>query len=85
MEFLGIKYHRDQDGNIHLSQEGVIKKILEITGLTNCKPNKTPGRKEPLGLDPDGPPMTESVPCIQLLLECYCTYLQITDRIYVIM
>jgi hypothetical protein len=59
-EFLGIKYRTDQEGNIHLSQEGLIKKILETTGLTECKPNRTPGRKEPLGLDPDGPPMTES-------------------------
>jgi Reverse transcriptase (RNA-dependent DNA polymerase). len=59
-EFLGIKYRTDDDGNIHLSQEGLIKKILETTGLTNCKPNKTPGSKEPLGLDPDGPPMRES-------------------------
>jgi hypothetical protein len=59
-EFLGIKYHTDDEGNIHLSQEGLIKKILETTGLTDCKPNKTPGKKEPLGLDPDGPPMKES-------------------------
>lgn len=59
-EFLGIKYRTDEDGNIHLSQEGLIKKILETTGLTHCKPNRTPGKKEPLGLDPDGPPMTES-------------------------
>jgi hypothetical protein len=59
-EFLGIKYRTDQEGNIHLSQEGLIKKILETTGLTNCKPNRTPGRKEPLGLDPDGPPMAEA-------------------------
>jgi hypothetical protein len=37
-EFLGIKYRTDQEGNIHSSQEGLIKKILETTGLTNCKP-----------------------------------------------
>jgi Reverse transcriptase (RNA-dependent DNA polymerase). len=60
VEFLGIKYPTNDGGNIQLSQEGLIKKILETTGLADCKPNKTPGRKEPLGLDPDGLPMKES-------------------------
>eukprot|EP00957_Ditylum_brightwellii_P170615 12986726-Ditylum_brightwellii.AAC.1 len=53
-EFLGIQYHKDLAGNIHLTQDGLIKKILETTGHTDCKPNKVPCCCEPLGIDENG-------------------------------
>lgn len=59
-EFLGIQYYKDLQGNIHLTQDGLIKKILETTGLADSKPNKVPCRREPLGIDPDGEPFEES-------------------------
>jgi len=58
-EFLGIQYSSDSDGNIHLSQEGLIKKILSTTGLEGANPNKLPAKCEPLGMDPDGEPFDE--------------------------
>lgn len=50
-EFLGIEYSSDNDGSIHLSQEGLIKKILSTTGLEEgqANPNKLPAKYEPLG------------------------------------
>ncbi|GFH47570.1 hypothetical protein CTEN210_04045 [Chaetoceros tenuissimus] len=59
-EFLGIQYHKDLQGNIHLTQDGLIKKILETTGLSDSAPNKVPCRREPLGIDADGEPFSES-------------------------
>ena len=59
-EFLGIQYHPLQNGDIHLTQKGLITKILEAMGLENASTNKVPAAREPLGIDPDGPPMTET-------------------------
>lgn len=58
-EFLGIQYSSDNQGNVHLSQEGLIKKILAATGLEGANPNKLPARREPLSIDPDGEPFDE--------------------------
>jgi hypothetical protein len=59
-EFLGIQYSSDDQGNVHLSQEGLIKKILAVTGLEGANPNKLPAKREPLGIDPDGEPFDEA-------------------------
>ena len=45
---------------IHLTQDGLISKIIEATGLSECKPNRLPAASEPLGIDPDGEAMSES-------------------------
>ena len=58
-EFLGIQYSSDNQGNVHLSQEGLIKKILAATGLEGANPNKLPARREPLSIDPDDEPFDE--------------------------
>jgi len=58
-EFLGIPYTKIDSNHVHLTQEGLIKKILEATGLTHSNPNKLPASKEPLGIDPDGKPFNE--------------------------
>ena len=59
-EFLGIQYTKIDTNHVHLTQKGLIKKILEATGLTDSNPNKLPASKEPLSIDPDGKPFNEN-------------------------
>ncbi|MGB0808420.1 MAG: reverse transcriptase domain-containing protein, partial [bacterium] len=59
-EFLGIKFEQKPDGSIECTQRGLIKKILEAAGMTDCNPNSTPASQTPLGTDKDGEPMKES-------------------------
>lgn len=59
-EFLGIKISPVDDGrNVHMTQRGLIDKIVSTLGLENCRPNWTPAQQAALGIDPDGPPMKE--------------------------
>ena len=58
-EFLGIQYEHHDNGDVHLTQKGLIKKILEATGLTEANINKVPASKETLGIDPTGEPIAE--------------------------
>jgi hypothetical protein len=46
--------------SINVTQEGLIQKIIEATGMEDCKPNHTPAIKDALGSDPDEEPMTDS-------------------------
>jgi hypothetical protein len=61
-EYLGIQYTHEDDknGSINMTQEGLIQKIIETTGMQDCNPNHTPAIKDTLGSDPDGEPMTDS-------------------------
>ncbi len=59
-EFVGIQYTKIDTNRIHLTQEGLIKKILEATVLTHSNSNKLPASKEPLSIDPDGKPFNEN-------------------------
>ena len=59
-EYLGIKYEHGKDGTVHMTQAGLIEKILDATGLKDCNPNRTPCTKEALGSNPDGDAMTDS-------------------------
>lgn len=59
-EFLGIKFEPTSDGGIHMTQSGLIKKIITATNMTDCNPNWTPATQLGLGADEDGPPMKES-------------------------
>ena len=52
--YLGIGIEPFPDGSRHMTQSGLIKKILKTTQLENCKPNNTPARPLALGSDPDG-------------------------------
>lgn len=58
-EFLGIQYVKNQDGSFTLSQAGLIKKIIEATGLQSSKPNRLPAPREALAIDPDGEPFED--------------------------
>jgi hypothetical protein len=60
-EFLGIKFEKNSDdGSINMTQKGLIAKIIEAAGMTDCNPNWTPASTTPIGSDPDGEPMSES-------------------------
>ncbi|KAI2512657.1 hypothetical protein MHU86_1653 [Fragilaria crotonensis] len=60
-DFLGINFTRDVvNGTLILTQKGLIQKIKEATGMSNSNYNWTPAAQAALGIDPDGPPMTET-------------------------
>ena len=60
--YLGIKFHRNLKNNtITMTQPGLIKKIVEATGMTLCSPHKTPTTSQTaLGSDPEGLPIKEN-------------------------
>jgi hypothetical protein len=57
--FLGIKFTR-KENKIELRQDGLIDKVLEATGMTDCNSVSTPAEEKPLGKDPNGKPFQES-------------------------
>ena len=57
-EFLGIQYAKLANGDVELTQVGLIKKILTATGLLTCNPNRVPAQVQ-LGKDEDGADMTD--------------------------
>ena len=60
-EYLGIKFKENpDDGTIMLTQKGLIKKILQATGMEDCSPNQHPAAAATLGIDQDGPPHHET-------------------------
>ena len=59
-EYLGINFSTLPNGSVHMSQSGLIKKILMATGMEACNPNKTPAHKISLAKDPDGELMNET-------------------------
>jgi len=52
--FLGINFAQT-DGQIELSQTGLIEKVIKFTGMTNATSKSTPAAEQPLGSDKDGP------------------------------
>ena len=58
-EYLGIQYTKLSDTKIKMTQEGLIKKIMEATGMNDCNSNRTPTTKEALGSDEQGEPMED--------------------------
>jgi hypothetical protein len=59
-EFLGTKFDKLDDGSINMTQKGLVNKIIEAAGVTDCNPKWTPASTTPLGSDPDGEPMDEA-------------------------
>ena len=59
-EFLGIKLVRDESGTFNLTQQGLIDKVIQTTGLEDCNPNSVPAAPRTLGIDPEGEPMNET-------------------------
>ena len=61
-EYLEIKFNvNSQDNTITMTQPGLIQKVIEATGMSNCNPNHTPVAQVCLGSDVDGPPMKEKL------------------------
>ena len=58
-EYLGIKYIRLPDNSIKMTQPGLIKKIIDCTGMSCCNPKNSPTTQQALGSDPDGKDMTD--------------------------
>ena len=58
-DYLGISFTTLPDGSTHMTQSGLIKKIINATGMENCNPNKTPALKACLGKDEEGEPMKD--------------------------
>ena len=59
-EYLGIKFEANSSGNVSMTQQGLIKKIIKSMDLEDCNPNRTPSLKEALGMDTDGPSMSDT-------------------------
>ena len=60
-DFLGIKFKRcTKSGTIELKQTGLIEKILEATGMSDCNKASVPADPKPLGKDVNGEPFEES-------------------------
>ena len=54
--FLGIGIEILPDGTCHMTQKGLIQKVIKATGLENCNPNGTPATQVALRSDPEGEP-----------------------------
>ena len=75
-EYLGIKYEETSNGKGHMTQIGLISKIIQATGMKDCNPNWIPAAKTPLSKDEDSLDMTEawnyrSVVVMMLYLTIY--------------
>ena len=58
-DYLGIKYSNLPNGNISMSQPGLIKKIIEATNMQDANPIDNPVTQQALGSNPDGALMTD--------------------------
>ena len=59
--YLGIKFQRNLKNNtITMTQPGLVKKVIEATGMELCSANKTPTSHSALGLDHEGSPIKEA-------------------------
>ena len=52
--YLGISIETLSDNSCHMTQKGLIQKIIETTGLEDCNPNWTPSTQVALAKDPSG-------------------------------
>ena len=58
--FLGINFNRPKgESKITLTQEGLIKKVINYTGMQEASSRDTPAAQEPIGADKDGEPFNE--------------------------
>lgn len=58
--YLGIGIEEYPDGTRHMTQKGLIKKVIQTTTLEDCKPNWNPTSAASLGSDPDGEPYDQT-------------------------
>ena len=58
-EFLGLKIYRTKEGQVVLSQTGLIYQTLSVMDTIECNHKYTPAENIPLGKDVDGDPCME--------------------------
>ena len=58
--YLGIRFSALPNGSVHMTQMGLIKKIITATGMEDCNPNKVPALKACLAKDHSGEAMTDA-------------------------
>ena len=58
--YLGIGIEEFVDSTRHMTQKGLIKKVIQTTKIENCNPNWTQAIKLALGLDSNGEPYGQS-------------------------
>ena len=54
--FLGVTVKRHENGDVELTQTGLIKKVLALCGMEDCNAKDTPAGTVPLGTDSKGEP-----------------------------
>ena len=59
-DYLGIRFNTLPNGSVHMTQSGLIRKIIKATGMESCNPNKLPAQKACLGKDLNGEPMNHN-------------------------
>ena len=59
-EYLGIKYNKVDSDTVKMSQEGLIQKIIDATGMNGCNPHPVPTTVEGLSSNEEGKPMQNS-------------------------
>jgi len=74
-----------ENGSLRLTQEGLIKRVLEATKMQECRPTMTPAVKNTLGPDVDGEPAEEqwnyrSVVGTMPWEQCHYTWHQTRDQ-----
>jgi hypothetical protein len=58
-DYLGIGYFNLPNGNVSMNQAGLIKKIIEATGMESANPCSNPVTTQALGSNKDGEDMTD--------------------------
>ena len=56
---LGIQFKRLSGREIEMQKIGLIERVLKVTGLQDCNPDKMPASHKPLGTEKDGPEFAE--------------------------
>ena len=79
--YLGIKFHRNQkNNNTTMTQPGLIKKVVEATGMTLCSLTKLPLHKQHVAQILKDL-QSRKTGSIHLWLECYFISLPTQDQI----
>ena len=73
--FLGVEFKSHPNGELELTQCGLIDKILKACKMENCNTKATPANQEPLGTNASGPPASGKFEYASVvgMLMCLCS------------
>jgi hypothetical protein len=57
--FLGVHIDHKEDGTVHLTQTGLIDRVISALDLEDANPKRTPAPRDPLGRDLKGTPFSQ--------------------------